>query len=234
MENIKKYNLIYNLCLTHINPILYFNLSNLKKYINKFNGKKIININFLDKSFAETFISQYFKEYNDINFYYTNNYETNGWHELKPFIEKLMPSVYSLDENEYTFYGHTKGVTRYNHHTEFVCLLWAHTMYSKNLDNFKYISEILNKHACCGTFKLNRPFTALSFVPWHYSGAFFWFNNKSIFSKNWQKFYPSIYGLEGYLATHFNTEEAFSIPPELPFGYEDIYNKNNWEKFYTL
>jgi len=229
-----KYNLIYNICLTNINPILYFNLSNLKRYLHKFNGKKIINVNYLDKDFAEEFILTYFKEFDDITFYFTNNNDTNGWYELKPFMNKLLPSVYSLNDNEYTFYGHTKGVTRYNHPTEFVCLLWAHTMYTKNLDNLEYITNILQTYACCGTFKLNKPFTALSFVPWHYSGAFFWFRNKSLFEKDWQNFYPNVYGLEGYLPTHFSTEEAFSIQPELPDGYEDIYMKHNWEKFYTI
>lgn len=229
-----KYNLIYNICLTNINPILYFNLSNLKRYLPKFNGKKIINVNYIDKPSAENFIEKYFKDFKDIIIYYTNNNETNGWYELTPFMYKLLPSVYSLDENEYTFYGHTKGVTRYHHHTEFVCLLWAHTMYTKNLDNFEYISNILKQYDCCGTFKLNRPFTALSFVPWHYSGAFFWFKNKSIFSKNWKKFHQSIYGLEGYLPTHISTEMAFSIPPELPEGNEDIYMKHNWEVFYNI
>lgn len=229
----KTYNLIYNLCLINTNPILYFNLSNLKRYLSKFNGKKIINVNHNNESFAKQFVEKYFKDYG-IKFYFTNNSETNGWYELKPFMEKLLPTVYSLNDNEYTFYGHTKGVTRYNHPTEFVCLLWAHTMYTKNLDNFDYISSILKDYECCGTFKLNRPFTALSFVPWHYSGAFFWFKNQSLFSKDWQKFYPNVYGLEGYMATHFSSEEAFSIEPELPEGFEDIYMKHNWEHFYKI
>lgn len=227
------YNLIYNLCLTHVNPILYFNISNLKRYIHKFNGKKIINVNFDNEDFAKKFIDDQFKNFDNINFNFTNNSETGGWYELHPFINKLMPSVYSLNDNEYTFYAHTKGVTRYNHPTELVCLLWSYSMYTKNLEDFNYIASILQKYSCCGTFKLNRPFTALSFVPWHYSGAFFWFNNKKIFSRDWKKYYPSIYGLEGYLATHCDTSEAFSIPPELPFGHEDIYDKNNWQKFYT-
>jgi len=228
------YNLIYNLSLVSINPILYFNLSNLLRYIHKFNGKKIINVNYLDESFAKNFINESFKDIHDIEFYFTDNNQTNGWYELTPFITKLLPSVYSLNENEFTFYGHTKGVTRYNHETEFICLLWAHTMYTKNLDNFEFISNILKDYACCGTFKLNRPYSALAFVPWHYSGAFFWFKNKTLFSRDWERFYPNIYGLEGYLATHHSSSEAYSIPPELPKGYEQIYLKKNWEYFYKI
>lgn len=229
-----KYNLLYNLSLIQVNPILYFNIFNLLRYINKFNGKKIINVNYIDKSFAEDFVKKTFKEIPDIEFHFTNNNETNGWYELWPFITKMLPSVYSLNENEYTFYGHTKGVTRYNHETEFICLLWAYTMYTNNLDNFEYIADILKDYHCCGTFKLDRPYTALSFVPWHYSGTFFWFKNKSIFSRDWQTFYPNLYGLEGYLGTHFSSSEAFSIPPELPAGYEQIYLKENWEHFYKI
>ena len=235
------YNLIYNLCLVEENPILYFNISNLKRYLHKFNHKKIINVNYEDYNFAKNFVETFFKEYDDIDFVFSDNSQNNGWYELTPFMNKLLPSVYSLNSNELTFYAHTKGVTRYHNKPkgertevpsqDFICLLWAYTMYSKNLEDFNKISSILNTYSCCGTLKLDRAFSALSFVPWHYSGAFFWFNNQKLFSRDWQRFYPSIYGLEGYMATHFDTIEAYSIPPELPFGNEDTYQKSSWEKF---
>ncbi len=235
MENIK-YNLIYHLCLTSINPMLYFNLSNLKKYLPKFNGKKVINVNFDEnQSFAEDFISNYFKDFPDIKFFFTKNSETNGWYELSPFITKLMPEVFSLNEKEYTFYGHTKAVTHYNHPRESVIsVLWPHTMYTKNLDDFEFISKILETYECCGTFKLNKPYSALSFVNWHYSGAFFWFKNKSIFSKEWQKFYPDVHGLEGYLATHLDSSKAYGIQPDLPDFLPNILDKYTWENIYKI
>jgi len=235
MKNIK-YNLIYHLCLTNINPILYFNLSNLKKYLVKFNGKKVINVNFdEDQDFAEKFVTEYFKDFPDIKFFFTKNSETNNWYELYPFITKLMPSVCSIDENEYTFYGHTKSVTHYNSARESVIsILWPHTMYTKNLDDFEYISNILENYECCGTFKLDRPYSALSFVPWHYSGAFFWFKNKSIFSKNWQTFYADVHGLEGYLATHLKSSEAYSIEPSLPNELPNILDKYTWNHIYNI
>jgi hypothetical protein len=235
------YNLIYNLCLIDTNPILYFNISNLKKYLHKFNHKKIINVNYRDYAFAKQFVETHFKDHPDIEFIFSDNELNNGWYELTPFITKLMPRVYSLNKNEFTFYGHSKGVTRYlsstQKHSEesqsqdFICLLWAYTMYHKNLENFNDISNILQNYSCCGTLKLNKPYTALSFVPWHYSGSFFWLNNYKIFSKNWEMFYPNIYGIEAYPATHFNSSEAYSIKPELPLGYEDTYSKKSWEQF---
>jgi hypothetical protein len=66
------------------------------------------------------------------------------------------------------------------------------------------------------------------------SGAFFWFKNKSIFSRNWKQFFPNMYGLEGYLGTHCSSAEAYSLPPELPEGFEQIYLKKNWEHFYKI
>jgi hypothetical protein len=226
------YNLIYNLCISFVNPILYFNISNLKRYIHKFNGKKIINITHSDINFAKQFVLDNFSEYNDIHFFYTEN--TPEFHEVSPFIEKLLPSVFSTDENEYTFYGNSKGVSRYRDPIrESVSLLWASTLYHENLKDFNRIPEILSQYSCCGCFKLNKPFTAVSFVNWHFSGTFFWFNNKKLFSKtNWKQIYGSRYGVEGYMATHFPTEQSFCLAYELPEGKEDIYNWNNWEAFY--
>jgi hypothetical protein len=226
------YNLIYNLCISFVNPILYFNVSNLKRYIHKFNGKKIINITYSDLDFAKQFVKENFSEFPEIQFFYTEN--TPEFHEVTPFIEKLMPAVFSTNENEYTFYGNSKGVSRYRDPSkESVSIMWAATLYYENLKDFNRIPEILSKYSCCGCFKLNRPYTAVSFVNWHFSGTFFWFNNKKLFSKDtWRQIYGSRYGVEGYMATHFPTEESFCLAHELPDGKEDIYNWNNWESFY--
>jgi hypothetical protein len=226
------YNLIFNLCISFVNPILYFNISNLKRHLQKFNGKKIINITHSDIVFAKQFVESNFSEYTDIQFFYTEN--TLEVHEIDPFINKLLPTVYSVNEDEYTFYGNSKGVSRYGDPSkEFVSLLWAYNLYEENLKDFDNICSILKNNACCGCFKINKPFTALSFVPWHFSGTFFWFNNKKLFSKNtWKQIFPSRYGVEGYPATHFSSEEAFCLAYELPEGMEDIYNLKNWENFY--
>lgn len=210
---------------------MYFNIAQIKKHLHKFNGKKIININYENLCQAESFIKENFIEDYKISFSYTKN-EQGEFSEVRPFIDKLIPSVYSLNENEYTFYAHTKGVTRFRSKDNFISLLWAYTMYDKNLNDFNFISKILEKYSCCGCLKLNKPYTCLSFVPWHYSGAFFWFNNKKLFSKNWQNIKPVMHGLEGYMATHFTSEEAHSIEPSLPDGFEDTYNPEHWVNFY--
>jgi len=228
------HNLIYHIYAEKTNPILTFNIENLKKYIHKFNGKKVININYEEENSADFIIDSIKKNNSNVEFFLTKNKETGGLYELYPFVTKLLPSIASNNENEFTFYAHAKGVTRYNSEKEFISLLWANLMYTKNLDDFGYINNILEKYPCAGCLKINKPYTALSFVNWHYSGAFFWFRNKDLFSREWKKCYNSIYGLEGYLATHFSSKEAFSIDPELPDNHEDIYKKENWEYFYKI
>ena len=226
------YNLIYNLCITFINPILYFNISNLKRFILNFNGKKIINVTYdKDIDFAVNFIKENFSEYDDIQFIYTQNHPE--LHETVPFINELLPRVFSTNENEFTFYGHSKGVSRYKHEIEALCLLWIYTLYQENLKNFNLISQVLNKYSCCGCLRINKPYTALSFVSWHFSGTFFWFNNNKLFSKqNWQTIFGSRYGVEGYLGTHFNLEESYCLAYNIPEGKENIMDTNNWEIFY--
>jgi len=224
------YNLIYHLCLININPIVYFNIREIKQHLHKFNGKKIINVNYDDLNIAQNFIQTNFSEYQDICFVFTDNSSVKTAYEILPFINKLMPMVYSLNDNEYTFYGHSKGVTKYYTSANLACLLWAYTMYNRNLTNFDYISTILKNYSCCGTLKIDKPIGPLHFVPWHYSGAFFWFKNKDIFSKTWQNFYHDRFGLEGYLGMHIDSKMAYAISPKFIDGYENPYEMKNWNK----
>jgi len=231
MNNNSKFNLIYNICTVFQNPILYFNISNLKNYLHKFNNKKIINLNYDNLSFAENLIKEHFSEYTDIEFTFTEN--TTELHEVEPFINKLLPKVASIEENEYTFYGNVKGVSRYRHEYESVSILWTYTLHKENLENFNKIKNILDQYPTCGCFKINKPYTALGFVPWHFSGTHFWINNKKLFSKpNWKSIHVNRYGVEGYPATHFSTEEGYCIKYPLENGMENIYDLVNWEKFY--
>lgn len=225
-----KFNLIYNLCLSKFNPITSFNIRHLLTYLPKFNGKKVININYDNLSQAEGFVNKAFNDFSDIDFFFTDNASTSGKHELVPFINKLMPAVESTDDNEYTFYGHTKGISHYGSQHETQVLYWANIMYYKNLSNFDLIENILQKYCCCGTLKINQPLSVLSFVKWHYSGSFFWLKNKEIFSRDYRSHYSkNKYGIEGYPAWHFGTEQAYGIPPNLSPPNTHSYTKQTWE-----
>jgi len=233
-NKIRKYNLLYHIYLNKNNIMLKYNLFLLKEHLTKFNGKKIININYdTNVEYAKAFAHFHFGSYHDIEIILTSNDES-PLRETYVFFNKLLPKVYSLNEYEYTFFGHAKGVTRYQTHKDLILFLWCHTLYSRNLNNFNNIANILDTHTCCGTLKIDEPIhfpDNLGVFPWHYTGAFFWFNNKKIFSKpNWHDHIQSRYGIETYLPRLVNSKEAFGILPHMTGDTHDILN---WEKTYT-
>lgn len=234
IENNKTYNLIYHMYIDEPNNlVLKYNLYLLKQHLKKFNGKKIIHVSFNTIKDVYEIIKIHFSDYNDIEWVFTENSRMK-YPESYAFINELLPRIQSNNINEFTFMAHAKGVTRYKRVADDALFLWIHTLYEKNLQNIKNISNILEEYACCGTLKYDIPFffqDNIGLVPWHYSGAFFWFNNKKLFSRpDWKIIPKSRYDLETYLAKFFTTQEAFGIPP---FINGDTHKLMYWAQTYT-
>ena len=65
--------------------------------------------------------------------------------------------------------------------------------------------------------------------PWHYSGTFFWFNNKKLFSiPNWQDVPQSRWGVECYLGKHIDVEDAYCLRAGGRSG-GDYYQSKTWD-----
>lgn len=205
---------------------------NLKSHLHKFNGKKIINVNYENYEFAKHYLEKNFSDdvCKDIEFIFTKNHN-NNLYEINPFMRELLPRTFSLNEKEYTFYGHTKGVSKYNNDTaNFSKLLWAYTMYNRNLENFDLIDSLLQTYSCCGTLKVDRVVPEFPYSQWHYSGTFFWFKNSSLYSGRWTYCSQSLFGVEAYLGMHIDTTNAYCIGLELQRGADNPYLKETWDQ----
>ncbi|MCY2966099.1 MAG: hypothetical protein NT069_21125, partial [Planctomycetota bacterium] len=77
------------------------------------------------------------------------------------------------------FYCHTKGAT---HSGESICQEWRRLMFGVCLDYPALIDCALRAHAIAGPFR--RLGDMLS-VPWHFSGAFYWFRAAAASARNW-------------------------------------------------
>jgi phosphopantetheinyl transferase (holo-ACP synthase) len=203
-------NLLFHACPKD-NEMLYFNIRYLSKYFHLFNGKKVFNVAYgKDMMSLDDFKS--ILEKHNINteqIIFTTSKNTNSLRERPAFFKNLLPKVKSLNENEITFFCHTKGVSYKSFQ---VPKTWARLMYEYNLNDINKIERILNKYPCCGPccgiLKKGPSSWCGYHVPWHFSGTFFWFRNKSLFSKDWQHTRPGKHGVETYLSTHFSTKEA--------------------------
>ena len=125
----------------------------------------------------------------------------------------------------YTFYGHTKGVTRGD---DPAVKLWTEALYHFNLDNFP--AELLEQYPVVGAIKRHGTFPNFPRSSrWHYSGTFFWFRNEDLFSKlNWTEVPQTRYGAEAYLSMLFPLDQAGCIAGD-KFG--DPYKLNIMKDF---
>lgn len=144
---------------------------------------------------------------------------------LAPLLDRVR-----TDKDSYTFYAHTKGITRGNNPA---IKLWTTAMYQWNLDNMSLVYSMLQKYPVAGCFKrINKKCPdapkIFKLTDWHYSGTFFWFRNDRLFSKyNWRAVSKDRYGTETYLAKFFKTEEAGVL---LGDDCPSLYKLNNVRK----
>ena len=222
-----------------------WNIQELSRFKDSFNNKKIVFIA-TDKGFddPEEVKEQFSKAgFNDIEFHLTPNNENLG--ECAP-LYKRMDMVYSLDNNEYTFFAHAKGVTRETVRKESWCSAeanktWIKKMMMHNLFSTEKIHRILLEKPCFGIMKSTFEERKLGWYfisskhRWIYAGGFFWFKHSSLFSQKYKSIvFQKRYTIESYLSNFFTYDESGS---ELS-GMGDVVNysnspfrESNWKKW---
>lgn len=233
------YNLAYHVTAVD-RPMLWYNLVRLKNQLHRFNGQKFITIVMLEDDeptrqlmhFTEDELRalstespvmvkavQEFLGDPSIEYFVVKNSELT---EANHFFDTKAQYLQSVDPNEITFYGHTKGI-RYR--TEDMSLpalaMWTDTLYTEVLDRFDDMNDALSKgFSCFGAVKKDgRDFEWCGQpVDWHYSGTFFWFRHDRVFSRDdWYDPRPIRYKLEFMLPRLIPSHEAaspFHLPPE--------------------
>lgn len=117
----------------------------------------------------------------DAEFIVTTN-KTKG--EGNTFLRALM-QLETTDPDEVIFYGHSKGVTRFDHPRESPPHWWASAMFDTVMRNHDEVVAGLDEHGICGAFRTARIPTQGNF-PWHLSGTFYAFRAIDAFSRNWE------------------------------------------------
>lgn len=218
-DNFTFRNLLYHIYPIRGNGIWQWNVDNLKKRINLFNGKRIIavainrvtdSMDDVKASFAGERIDEFIQIPNNPRLR-----EVASW-------EPLWSRVRSLDENEITFYGHAKGVTRpFNPGS--TIQRWVELLYEANLDYYPIVAKLLDIYPIAGALKkLGRGFQS-SRSEWHYSGTFYWVRNRDFFLKEWRHIDQKWWGTESWPGVHFSQMEAGVIFGEGAIPPMDMY-----------
>jgi hypothetical protein len=231
-------------------PLLWYNLWNIKKNLHLFNGKKMIAIAVMGDDWTTNVLANLSpeeREYNvhnskhlvdriikylddsSITFFHTNNTPVC---DSNMFVQIMGPRLENDNPDELTFYGHTKGV-RYPGGVDPRMAMWTGIIYKYCFD-FEDVKKKLwdDGFECYGALKRDGIVSVESGpnVPWHYSGAMYWFRHDSFFTRNWVCPEQNR-GVMEYIIPHvIPTEKAYS-PFPMP-GYfrvgGDFYDLNNW------
>ena len=137
------------------------------------NGKRVISIGTGDGLASPETVKRQFGDVRVDHWVVMPNSPTLG--ETEPFIPSLK-LIESVDPNEITMYGHTKGIT---HPIEAKEQVWSEMMWAVCLD-LPSVYDALASHAMAGPFKRHMKFAGTNY---HYSGGFFWLRHKDIFSR---------------------------------------------------
>jgi hypothetical protein len=222
--NIYKLNLI-----AHIVPkkseIFTLNMVYLKNIISLFNNQKILSIvsgeGLEDKEYLSNWINL-----DNFTCIYKQNEPKLG---EAVSIGDLIKGVKSYNKNEYTFYCHSKGITRNNGKDPTVAV-WIELMYKYCLSNID--TMIYHDSHMGGAIRCYDKFPNVIKSPeWHYSGTFFWFSHKifdktDVLSKLTNEYY--IVEMLPGLICNINKSHCFYKDGVKPY-YECFLNTNKYD-----
>lgn len=197
-----KRNLLY-----HIWPVAgtiwKWNLEELLKRIDLFNGRRVMSIVHDERSVAPDEVQQAMAGHG-FEFVVAHNDERG---EAINFAEMLR-RVASHDANEISFYGHAKGV-KYDPNIPLPIRRWSEVQYQVVLDDWLTIREHLQRFAMTGPFKRYGRFNPHhNLADWHYSGTYFWMRHSHLFARDYENI-PQFYGgVETWPGTVFRKEET--------------------------
>lgn len=196
-----------------------WNLDEVLKRIDLFNGKRVIGIATDTGSCSADEVKDYVS---GLGFEFVVKPNNPKLGEMVTFVPCL-DRVASTDRNEVTFRCHAKG----SKYTDFgkpshSVKRWAQAMYATCLDDWPLIEAAMNAHAMAGPFKRGHGLN----VPFHYSGSFYWFAHDPVFRRGWQNAPQTYAGAEIWPAKVCLASEAACIFHD---NAGNVYDLKEWE-----
>ena len=209
-------NLFYSVFATKHSDEWRLNIEKLSQYVDVFNARKIVVIRSDEGTHDPVEVEKAFSAFEGVEFIHRRNNPVLG--EAEGFIEDFA-KLYSLRDDEMTFYAHTKGVRfRPDVETNTPIRVWRNAMYWSCLHDVPYVESAMRTYACAGPFRVN---IGRNKYHWNYSGNFWWVLHGPLFSSpNWRATQNDKFGVESYLPDVFPRDRSFCTHYE--YGY-DLY-----------
>lgn len=173
------------------------------------------------------------RRFHDFRFHVTKNDSKRG--ESKSFYATTN-MMDQMPREGHSLYCHTKGASygppgsppsATNPYSPTLAHNWADVMFHLCLDYPALVEATLQDHPIAGPFR--RVENRMG-VPWHYSGTFFWFRNRDVFSRDWRQPMEDRNDVERWPARVFTAEESGDL------GLADcrnLYDEINWRSWIT-
>lgn len=205
---IRRRNLIYHIWPRKGNGVWQWNVSELLKRIEQFDGVRSIGIATSDNADSVETVQAMFAGTRIDNWIVATNNPDLG--EVVTF-PKLLLTV--PEDDSITFYGHAKGVKyddpKYTRD-------WTEMCYEVCLDDPVYVDASMEHYPVSGPFACTGEKWPEQKNGWHYAGSFYWFSNVAVHKKeNWRDVLPIYWGSELWLPNLFKRSEAGAL-----FGHE--------------
>jgi hypothetical protein len=180
-----------------------WNLDQLKRRIDLFNGKRVIAIVCDERSEPAEAVQAYLDGHG-CEYVIAPN-DARGEAATFP---AMLAHVASTDADEVSFYAHAKGV-KYEPQFPPSVRRWAEVQYGVALDDWVGVKDQLGRYAMTGVFRKHGRFRNHGNVgDWHYTGTFFWMRHAHVFARGWTDV-PQFYGgVEAWPGMHFRRDET--------------------------
>ena len=218
-------NLLYYIWPTKRSEAWRWNVRQLVRHIDQFNGQRIVAVATDDNTVS---VDEVRKEFQGTvrDFLTYRNDPSLG--EAIAFVD-LLKRVENIDPRQLTFYAHAKGV-KYKPGEQPMVRLWSWAMYSNMLAYRSLVEDALQAHTICGTFfKEGNAFGTLP-PSWHFAGTFFWLRNAYLFAKDsWNRCARQWWGTEAWPGVVCQPEEAVSMLMRGTAPTMRLYQKAYWK-----
>lgn len=189
--------LLYYCCpVTQNRAVWQAGLDQLKRRLSLFNGRRVIAIatgsipGRYSKLDPPEDVVKYFGA--GVDFIFVPHQKKLG--EVTAFVDLWKRVSMFRGPNDFTFYGHSKGVTKPVDPGTSVHR-WGDLMYRANLDHWDTVRETLRQYPITGAFKKVGPCFGGKAL-WHYHGTFYWCRNADVFAGNWMALWKHYGGTE--------------------------------------
>jgi hypothetical protein len=212
-------NLLYHVYPVAGNGAWQWNLLQLRRSIELFNGRRVVAVVTDDQTEPVSAVKDVLR--GDVHEFLElpNDGNLREVLTLKPLLERVRTD----DPNQVFFWAHAKGVTRPRGHMHTIDL-WTRILYEANLDYWPLVENVLREHVTAGAFKKVGHGFGGSESRWHYSGSFFWARSSKLFERNWQHIDQQWWGIESYPGLHFAPVEAGCVFHEGSVGSMNMYD----------